>query len=174
MPKPTTIHVCTNCDAQYAKWQGRCSECGAWGTVTEHAATSKTAHKATANVPAAAPSSLATIAASDAARQTTGVTEVDRVLGGGLVGGSLVLIGGDPGIGKSTLILQVAAHIAGALYVSGEESLAQIKIRAERLSINAPTLQLLSETNIETIASTIEKIRPRQPRKRGNLPCRTQ
>lgn len=134
-------------------------ECGKWGTLTEALSTKQKAQNETL-VPAVKTTALSEVTSMTVARTATGIGELDRVLGGGLVPGSLVLIGGEPGIGKSTLSLQLAAAIPQTLYFSGEESIGQIKLRADRLGIKAPTLELANETNIESIVSTIVKTQP--------------
>ncbi|MFH0828907.1 MAG: DNA repair protein RadA [Candidatus Kerfeldbacteria bacterium] len=155
------IYVCNSCDAQFSKWQGRCSECGKWGTVAETAPPSDD-RRAVTGTPGKA---IAFSEVSEVAVQRipTGMAELDRVLGDGIVPGSLVLIGGDPGIGKSTLVLQLAIAVAShgdVLYVSGEESAEQIKMRLSRLSPHGGTIRFLGETNIETIVATIDHEKP--------------
>lgn len=156
-----TLFICSNCDAQFTKWAGRCLECGKWGTLVEGVKSKKENAKNTAST--AAPvktTTLKEIQSAGAKRMTTTIGEFDTVLGGGIVPGSLILLGGEPGIGKSTLALQLSALIANTLYISGEESGSQIKLRAERLKLSAPTLKLASETNVEAIVATIEKEKP--------------
>jgi len=155
----TTTFLCSKCDAQYTKWAGRCLECGKWGTIVE-GIKNNTKEKNDNLVPAVKTTILKDIASESVARVKTNINELDRVLGGGLVPGSLVLIGGEPGIGKSTLSLQLAAAIPQTIYFSGEESIGQIKLRADRLNVQAPALQLANETNVESIVSTIEKMKP--------------
>src|SRR3989344_135043 len=146
MGKQQTIYTCANCDAQFPKWEGRCRECGKWDTLKESVRSAPVVSSAKA----AAVIDFASLAAeANAPRESTGSVEFDRVLGGGLVPGALVLIGGDPGIGKSTLLLQVAAKMIdgpprealserrGGLYISGEESAEQIKNRMDRLNLSA-------------------------------------
>jgi DNA repair protein RadA/Sms len=156
MANPAIIFVCSNCDAQYPKWQGRCSQCGAWGTLSE--ANSKSEKKS--RLVAEKTVNLNQLPGSQTVRLKTNIEELDRVLGGGLVRGSLVLLGGDPGIGKSTLALQIAKNISGLLYISGEESAQQIKLRADRLEINLDNLQFLPQIDIESIAATISENLP--------------
>src|SRR5207247_10211426 len=144
--KSKTVFVCQECGGQSPKWVGRCGDCGAWNSLVEEraqdaaAAAATTAHRY-ALAGAAGARLYADIAVAQHARLSTGIDEFDRVLGGGVVPGSLVLLGGEPGIGKSTLLLQAAAHMARAigpvLYSSGEESEHQIKSRGERLSVGA-------------------------------------
>ena len=166
MKKPETIFVCQNCGNQARKWLGKCPECGEWNSLVEERART-TAKGRTQNgfkmreVVAVA---YEQIESQDESRVPSGVAEFDRVLGGGIVPGTLVLIGGDPGIGKSTLLLQVADKLSSSgavvLYVSGEESERQIKLRGERLGIKAANLYLLPETNLENIFHEIERLKP--------------
>lgn len=161
MAKVSPTFVCSNCDSQYPKWQGRCSECGQWGTLAE-GAPPKAGKKGVQAAPGK-PVSFDDVTTAVVERRPTGIAELDRVLGGGIVPGSLILIGGDPGIGKSTLVLQTARGLAGSgrvLYVSGEESAEQIKLRLERLSGGGGTVHFLGETDVETIVATIEHDRP--------------
>lgn len=169
-----TIYTCSHCGAQSAKWLGRCLDCGKWGTL-EQTATAAAADdkKSKAQTPPGRVVDFLEIKAGDVARITTGISEFDRVLGGGIVPGSLVLLGGEPGIGKSTLVLQVAAklseicgrsdipHTNLVLYVSGEESGSQIKMRLDRLQLSGRQIKFLGETNIETICATIKELKPR-------------
>ena len=150
--KGRAVYVCTECGAQASKWSGQCSDCGAWNTLQETLATPSTAKTGTKPAGYAGPAAGAevrTLAEVDATvefRQSCGNVELDRVLGGGLVSGSVTLIGGDPGIGKSTLLLQVLAELAArnrTLYVSGEESPQQISLRAQRLQLSRDRLRLL-------------------------------
>ncbi len=158
-PKTTQIYSCSNCDAQFAKWQGRCLECGAWGSVSEQAQlTSKS--KPVAQTPPAKTLALDDISLAQHPRISTNIPEIDRVLGGGIVPGSLILLGGDPGVGKSTLALQVAHQIKNTLYISGEESAQQIKMRAQRLGLKNEGLRLLPQTTVETIVSTVNELKP--------------
>ncbi|HEY9282719.1 MAG TPA: DNA repair protein RadA [Pyrinomonadaceae bacterium] len=167
---PATVYVCQSCGGQSRKWLGKCPECGEWNTLAEErvrAAAKGEAGGRGARLSfrdAAKPVAFAEIESQDDARVPSGVTEFDRVLGGGIVPGSLVLIGGDPGIGKSTLLLEVAAKLSAqgqrVLYVSGEESERQIKMRGERLGVEAENLYLLPETNLEAILDEIERGEP--------------
>ncbi|WP_296654294.1 DNA repair protein RadA [Paraburkholderia sp.] len=168
MAKVKTLYTCSECGGQVPKWQGQCPACGAWNTLVEGVAEPAGNHRYQSLAKSAPVRRLAEIEASDVPRFTTGVGEFDRVLGGGLVAGGVVLIGGDPGIGKSTLLLQSLAQIAAerrALYVSGEESAAQIALRAQRLALldpgsKASELQLLAEIQLEKIQATIEAEKP--------------
>ncbi len=156
---PQTIFICSSCDAQFPKWQGRCTECGSWGTIQEIA--NRKSQIAKSSSPPAQTLPLNSIAAENVKRIQTGIEEFDRVLGGGIVPSSLVLIGGEPGIGKSTLILQVAGKIPGkVLYISGEESGSQIKMRIDRLGLRDNAIQFLGETHLETICATITETKP--------------
>ena len=172
---PNTIYVCQNCGNQQRKWNGQCPDCGEWNTFVEEKfrVTAQTTGKSSAvkNVRFSAdafrevkPISYSEIESQDDARTSSGIEEFDRVLGGGIVDGSIVLIGGAPGIGKSTLILDIANRLsessAKVLYVSGEESERQIKMRGERLGLNAENLFLLPETNLENILSETDKLKP--------------
>jgi len=170
MVKVKSVYRCTECGAEYSKWQGRCDQCGEWNTLVEEMALPKVAAatgssrriggaRALAEGGSVAVTTrLREIKGSSAKRWKTGLDEFDFVLGGGIVPGSMVLIGGEPGIGKSTLLLQVAARLeAGGqstLYASGEESPLQVKLRADRLDGGAADVSLLSETNLETVLAT--------------------
>ncbi len=170
MAKQKTVYVCNECGAQSPKWQGQCPGCQAWNTLVESVEQGPATHRFQALAKSAPVQRLADIEAADVPRFSTGVGEFDRVLGGGLVPGGVVLIGGDPGIGKSTLLLQSLAQIANerrALYISGEESAAQIALRAQRLALadgevasGAAELKLLAEIQLERIQATIEAERP--------------
>ncbi len=162
MAKHTTLYVCTRCDAQYPAWQGRCSECEAWGTI---APVAMGARGSAAKAGQAAPKTveLADVKGHDTTYRSTGVPEFDRVLSGGLVAGSLTLLGGSPGVGKSTLVLQVASGVAAqglVLYVSGEESKEQLKLRYDRLGLKTKNVQVLTETDVDSTTAAIEKLKP--------------
>jgi DNA repair protein RadA/Sms len=167
--KQKTVFACQECGAQSPKWLGRCPECGAWNSLVEEqpmpaGAAAASAEKRYALAAASGPQLYADIDTVVAERLSTGITEFDRVLGGGVVPGSLVLIGGEPGIGKSTLLLQAAAHFATAigpvLYSSGEESEHQIKSRGERLGVERAPLYVLAETCLERILEEIGRLKP--------------
>jgi DNA repair protein RadA/Sms len=164
MAKPRTHFSCQACGFQTPKWLGKCTECGGWNTLVEEAELSEARRPAWGAAGGAArPVRLLDVESEAEPRRRTGLRELDRVLGGGVVPGSLVLLGGDPGIGKSTLLLQAVEHLAEAgpvLYVSGEESLTQTKMRAERLGVRAPTLHLFAETDAEKVLTSAEALSP--------------
>ncbi|MFW1676567.1 DNA repair protein RadA [Pontibacter sp. JAM-7] len=170
MAKQKTAYVCNDCGADYTKWQGQCTACHAWNTLTEvRLGTATQARTArfdgyAGGAGKSAVVNLADVALDEMPRFTTGAGELDRVLGGGLVPGSAVLIGGHPGAGKSTLLLQTMCALAEhmpALYVTGEESLQQVAMRARRLGLPTGQLQMLSETNVETICDTAHQLSPK-------------
>ena len=161
------MYFCQECGYESAKWMGQCPGCKAWNTfVEEPVSTAKKTSGSSGKLTEkrAEPVILKDISLREDERQTTGIGELDRVLGGGIVPGSLVLVGGDPGIGKSTLLLQVCRNLAGrgvsVLYISGEESLRQIKLRANRIGQFSDNLQLLCETNLDTVREVIERKKP--------------
>lgn len=154
------IHDCSKCGAQFSKWQGRCNECGSWGTVSQEA-TNLENKPQSIQVSADKPINFSEISLQEKDRIKIGISEVDRVLGGGLVAGSLILLGGDPGIGKSTLALQIAQGIGDTLYISGEESASQIKMRADRLKSDLSGLKFIPQTSIEKIIATILDQKPK-------------
>ncbi len=168
MAKAKTIYSCTECGASEPKWQGQCPSCMAWNTLVESVEESSTSTNRYANkfdglTASSQLQKLSSIKAADIERTPTGISEFDRVLGGGLVEGGVVLIGGDPGIGKSTLLLQVLCHLgksAQAIYVSGEESPQQIAMRAKRLGLDASEVELLAEINLEKILATLQTHKP--------------
>jgi DNA repair protein RadA/Sms len=162
MAKARTMFVCNECGGTSPKWVGQCPDCGRWNSLEE----SREAPRAARAVGWAgdAPRLISEVEAEVESRWPTGIGELDRVLGGGLVPGSATLIGGDPGIGKSTLLLQAAVRLAGrlpALYVTGEESLRQVGMRARRIGMEAGGLQLLAETSIERILAQADAVKPR-------------
>jgi DNA repair protein RadA/Sms len=172
MAKAKTAYVCTDCGAEHNKWQGQCVECNAWNTLSEFVVQSaqksvgaarQGGYAGAANsVPRVTP--LTDVLITAESRTLTGIGELDRVLGGGLVDGSVVLIGGDPGIGKSTLLLQMLGKLGEKLpsiYVTGEESLAQVASRAQRLDLPLQPLQALAETGVERILEQVAATRPR-------------
>ena len=165
MAKAKTIFVCSNCGYESAKWLGKCPACNEWNTFYEEKMVNSSSATTAGNARAKSePKKLKDIEGIETTRTSTGIGELDRVLGGGLVKGSLVLVGGEPGIGKSTLILQLCDKIKGegkVLYVSGEESAEQVKIRADRLNINNEDIMFLGETNIDNIQEAIISINPK-------------
>lgn len=165
MAKTHTKHVCQQCGFESPKWLGRCPDCNEWNTFSEEIVQATAAgRRKEAGISFIAPKPITEIVVGTHQRQRTGIGEFDRVLGGGVVAGSVVLIGGDPGIGKSTLLTQVANHLSASgretLYISGEESTEQIKLRANRLGISSEKFYLASETNIEQIEACIAAQKP--------------
>lgn len=171
MAKAKTAYVCSECGGEHSKWQGQCAECGVWNTLSEivlepaskagAGAGRRAGYAGASDAPKV--TRLASISGEADQRSATGIGELDRVLGGGLVGGSVVLIGGDPGIGKSTLLLQMLGAIGQrmrSLYVTGEESLAQVAARGRRLDINLEGLEALAETSIERILAEAASSKP--------------
>ncbi len=162
MPKPPrTAFVCQQCGNSAPKWAGRCPSCGGWNTLVEERVVA--APKGRAPRPRVAPVPLADVPASAEERLSSGIAEFDRVLGGGIVRGSLVLLGGEPGIGKSSLLAQVSARVAAGgpvLYVTGEESPAQVKLRARRLGVESADIRLLAETDLASVLEHIRAMRP--------------
>lgn len=163
MAKIKQVFFCQDCGFESSKWLGQCPGCKEWNTFVEEKVT-KTKQSGKIRSEVAAPTSLLEVSTSEDNRITTKIEELDRVLGGGIVQGSLTLVGGDPGIGKSTLLLQVCRNLSNnkvrVLYISGEESLRQIKMRAERLGTFEHDMLLLCETNLELIQSSIERVLP--------------
>ncbi|NLC79048.1 MAG: DNA repair protein RadA [Ruminococcaceae bacterium] len=162
-----SIYVCTNCGASFPRWFGRCSECGEWNTVVEDVVEKKSAGASRSSLSvkkkASELVSLSDVAYDSEIRYTTGIAELDRVLGGGVVKGSVTLIGGEPGAGKSTLLLQMCGKMAKdskILYVSGEESVYQIKLRADRLGVDAKNIIIANETCVETVTGIVGEIKP--------------
>ncbi|MFI7907869.1 DNA repair protein RadA, partial [Acinetobacter baumannii] len=169
MSKVKTVYRCEQCGADHLKWAGQCSECGEWNCLNEVKLEPTTAHRARPKVGGYAGqvaniTTLNKVSVSHETRLPTGISEFDRVLGGGLVTGSVVLIGGDPGIGKSTILLQTATHMASAkssaLYITGEESLSQVALRAQRLDLPTDQLKVMAETCVERICEVLEQERP--------------
>ena len=171
MAKKSTIFFCQNCGYESAKWLGQCPACKEWNTLVEETVvtgkagkSSKKAESLAARIHEAQPVKLSGIKTESEIRTATGFEELDRVLGGGIVAGSLVLVGGDPGIGKSTILLQVCKNLTEkgkkVLYISGEESLQQIKLRASRIGSFGEEMLLLCETSLETIQGVIERVQP--------------
>lgn len=161
--KTKTVYVCNSCGATSPKWQGRCPECSQWNSYVETVEALRSTSTLTPTTPAPI-QSLASVSADSLARHPVSLSEMSRVLGGGIVPGSLVLISGDPGVGKSTLLLQLSeslcASIGSVLYVSGEESVHQIRLRASRLGAIPENLFVLPETNIQAVCDYVESTRP--------------
>ena len=163
MAKAKSIYSCTECGATSPKWQGQCPGCSEWNTLVESVAEKSTGHRFESLAPTVKLQTLSEIKARDVERIATGIGEFDRALGGGLVAGGVVLIGGDPGIGKSTLLLQALSHLSSehkVLYVSGEESGEQVALRARRLGLETRGLQLMAEINLERIVATLQAEMP--------------
>ena len=154
--------ICQNCGAAFSRWQGKCEACGEWNTLTEEGAAASQPARA-ASLGKGRLFALEPLAgeAQDAPRLPSGIAEFDRVTGGGFVRGSVLLLGGDPGIGKSTLLIQAAAALARAghraVYISGEEAVAQVRLRAERLGLATPPVELAAETSVEDIIATLSE-----------------
>ena len=166
MAKRKSKFVCQECGYESPRWMGKCPGCHTWNTMVEEldASSSKNRHTFVTGTKSNKPEKITAIASQKEPRITTSMKEFNRVLGGGIVPGSLVLIGGDPGIGKSTLLLQISSQLAdkdlSVLYISGEESTRQTKLRADRLGVTADSLYVLSETNLLDISNQIEAIKP--------------
>jgi DNA repair protein RadA/Sms len=170
MSKLRSVYVCADCGSEAGKWSGQCGDCGAWNTMAEVQREPAMTGKGARARPGGYAGQAATVTAlrdvqidAQERRTKTGLSELDRVLGGGLVDGSVVLIGGDPGIGKSTILLQTLTHLAAtqtALYVTGEESLAQVALRARRLELPVEHLRLMAETSVERILATAQIEQP--------------
>lgn len=165
MSKPERVYVCDECGRETPRWVGRCPECGSWGTITERTARVDPAGERSIPAPAAVPLPLTEVTAHTESRVQTGISELDRVLGGGLVPGATVLVGGEPGVGKSTLLLQASHGLArggaNVLYVAAEESAPQVRLRAERLHCVTAGVELLPETDVRIVEATIRHLLPR-------------
>jgi DNA repair protein RadA/Sms len=164
MAKAKTIHACTECGGQASKWQGQCPHCGAWNTLVESIATPAVKRFETVTGGRSPVRALAGVEAKESSRIATGLSEFDRVTGGGLVAGGVVLLGGDPGIGKSTLLLQASAALGAThrtLYVTGEESIEQVALRAQRLGLVGAPIELLAEVQLEAIVAAIASTAPK-------------
>jgi DNA repair protein RadA/Sms len=163
MAKAKTIYACTECGGQTLKWQGQCPHCQAWNTLVESIAEPQAPRRFAALAQPSQVVALSEVEAAEEKRLATGIGEFDRVLGGGLVPGAVILLGGDPGIGKSTLLLQALCRMSAehaVLYVSGEESSAQVALRARRLALDVTTTQVLAEINVEKILAALGTVKP--------------
>ena len=163
MPKEKTVFFCTACGNETAKWQGRCTACGAWNTIEEHIEKAVQKGQSNRTVGTRAVQRLQDVTGDVESRFSTGMGELDRVLGGGAVAGSLVLVSGAPGIGKSTLLLQICSSLCNGrkvLYISGEESEKQIKMRAQRIGVLPTELYILSETRLSDIIDAVDALKP--------------
>src|SRR5438477_7850331 len=167
MAKQQTQFTCQACGAVFPKWVGRCTTCAAWNTLVEEVVAKKSSGGGGGATPAARSSAaipVSEVAADHAARVPTGIGELDRVLGGGAVLGGVTLLGGDPGVGKSTLLLQALAGLAGkgcrSLYVSGEESAGQTAARARRLGATADSLLVLAENDLDAVERVVAEVKP--------------
>ena len=163
MAKAKSVYTCTECGGNTTKWQGQCPGCGVWNTLVETVAEGPARNRFSSLAKTSARLKLSEVSAKHAPRIDTGIAEFDRVLGGGLVAGQVVLIGGDPGVGKSTLLLQALATLGSrvpALYVSGEESAEQVALRAQRLSLDSGAMELLAEIQLERILAALDEARP--------------
>ncbi len=161
MPTPQTIFVCSNCGEEYLKWQGKCDNCGEWNTLKEFKIRNSKFDNRKKETGISEPVELSKVTIKNFHRITTKIGEFDRVLGAGIVPGSIVLLGGDPGIGKSTLILQVATKLDDVLYVSGEESAEQIKMRFDRLGLKNKSIKLQNDIDLDSILQVAEKLKPK-------------
>ncbi|MDH5662241.1 MAG: DNA repair protein RadA [Elusimicrobiota bacterium] len=165
MAKVKTAFICQECGYQSVRWLGKCPTCGKWNSLVEERLDTDISPREERRLSTAKPSPIGSIKSQPEERFLTGISEFDHVLGGGVVAGSLVLLAGSPGIGKSTLLLQVAGSVSVSgkkcLYISGEESMEQLKLRAERLKIDSPELIIFAETNIKEIINQIKKIEPK-------------
>jgi len=164
MAKVKSVYICSECGYESPKWYGKCPSCGEWNTMNEEVRESaKQSPSVSRAVSYAPPIQIKEISTTDEIRYKTGSSELDRVMGGGIVKGSLILLGGDPGIGKSTILLQICEHLGkklSILYVSGEESKRQLKLRADRLGVDSDNLYILTQTDVEMICETIRQDKP--------------
>ncbi len=163
MAKSKSLYSCSECGGESPRWQGQCPHCSAWNTLVESVAEPAARNRFSGVAKPSALTRLSLVQAREAPRMSTDIDELDRVLGGGLVAGQVVLIGGDPGVGKSTLLLQALAQMSGSrrsVYVSGEESAEQVALRAQRLALDGTRLELLAETQLERILPLLEQAKP--------------
>ena len=163
MGKSASVYICQQCGYESSKWLGKCPNCGEWNSLVETSVSSsnfsaKGGLSQFSKKNAVMPIKLSSIKLSDNKRKSTGIPEFDRVLGGGLVPGQVVLLAGEPGVGKSTLLLQMAGKLQDVIYVAGEESPGQIQIRAKRLGISGDRILVLPETNVETIINSVQAL----------------
>lgn len=162
MAKARTVFLCTECGATSPKWAGRCGQCGSWNTLQE-TKVAESSHRFAPLASSTPVKKLVDITAQEQVRNPTGIAEFDRVLGGGLVAGAVILLGGDPGIGKSTLLLQALASISvnrKVLYVTGEESAEQVALRGQRLAVSGDNVDLFAEIRLEQILTTLQQVKP--------------
>lgn len=164
MAKTKTVFICQECGYESPKWLGRCTGCGTWNSLVEELVTKKDERASSLKLDKVKPLAITEVETAEEQRYDTGIRELNRVLGGGLVPGSLILVGGDPGIGKSTLLLQMAFQLAkhehSVLYVTGEESLEQIRMRAERIGALHPKLQVVAETDLIRMETLVDQVKP--------------
>lgn len=167
MPKSTTIYICQNCGAEFMRWAGKCEQCQEWNSLSQIAKPATANLTSSANLSSAQilkPQLFSQVQTQNFQRLKTNILEFDRVLGGGIVPGSVILLGGDPGIGKSTLALQISLILQNLnhqiLYISGEESAQQVKLRASRLSFSSDNLQFIADNNVNNIIATVNQIKP--------------
>ncbi len=162
MGKGSSSYVCQQCGYSQVGWAGKCPECNSWGSLVETVPVrqiSRKNSKSSAGLPRSEPLKLSDVKASSTKRTKTRITELDRVLGGGLVAGQVILIAGEPGIGKSTVLLQVADALGNLLYISGEESVGQIRIRADRLGVKKKTIRVMEETNVDNVLDSVSTLK---------------
>ena len=163
MAKSKTAYVCSDCGSEYAKWQGQCNDCQEWNTLSRLSIDAGSPTRGGFSGQLEPPRKLIDVSAEELPRIQTGISELDRVLGGGLVHGSVILISGNPGAGKSTLLIQVMCQLAAqrkALYVTGEESLSQVAMRARRLGLPMESLEVMSETSCERLIMQWNEMKP--------------
>ncbi|HNP27338.1 MAG TPA: ATPase domain-containing protein, partial [Nitrosomonas sp.] len=162
MAKQKSVYACTECGGQTLKWQGQCPHCQSWNTLIETVAEKQISRFSPVSETGLV-QNLSEVEAQEETRYATGISELDRVLGGGLVRGGVVLLGGDPGIGKSTLLLQALSHMSGfqkVLYISGEESAQQVALRAKRLTLSVQAVPLFAEIQLEKIQAALSEHKP--------------
>ena len=163
MAKNKTLYICSECGYESPKWNGQCPGCGEWNTMNEEIVSSSSSSRSSSSVSSVSAQQIKEISSENELRFSTGLAELDRVLGGGIVNGSLVLLSGDPGIGKSTILLQICEYLGKSLkilYISGEESARQIKLRADRLGVSTENLYIMTSIDVEAIIEYIRSTRP--------------